>query len=242
MKRLSVITVVWNAAQDLERTLNNVVSFGRTDIEMVVIDGGSTDGSEEIARRFEPDYMVSEADKGLYDAMNKGLMAATGEYVWFINAGDLIHSLPRIDGSADIYYGETLITDTEGKALGLRRKQLPDKLTWKSLKRGMVVCHQSFIVRRSLAPLYDLKYRYVADIEWVIECLQRAKSVQNTGLILSEFAEGGISTRNRKASLRERWSVMVERYGIIQTAWAHLRFIAEQVSRQKYRPMKKVRE
>lgn len=235
MKRLSVITVVWNAEEDLERTLSNVASFERADIEMVVVDGGSTDGSVQVAELFKPDYLVSEPDRGLYDAMNKGLQAATGEYVWFVNAGDLIHSLPKVDGAADIYYGETLITNVEGRALGLRRKRLPRTLTWRSLRRGMVVCHQSFIVRRSLAPFYDLRYRYVADIDWVIECLKRAGKVENTGMILSQFAEGGISTRNRKASLRERWSVMVHHYGLMATAWAHLRFVVEQFLQSKYR-------
>lgn len=232
MPRISIITVVRNAPAELDATLASVTTV--PDAEIIVIDGASTDSTPEIVKKYKVDYFVSEPDKGLYDAMNKGLRAATGDYVWFINAGDKVHTVPKIV-DADIYFGETSITTADGTPLGLRSKRLPDKLTWKSLKRGMVVCHQSFIVRREIAPMYDLQYRYVADIDWVVECLKRAKTIENTHQTLSVFAEGGISTRNRKASLRERWQVMRKQYGLTATIIAHIRFIIEQPFRKKYR-------
>lgn len=234
MSRVSIITVVRNAAAELRTTLESVV--GVPNAEIIVIDGASTDQTPQVIKEYSHliSYSISEPDSGLYDAMNKGLRAATAEYVWFINAGDKLHTMPTLL-DADIYYGDTLITTPDGSPLGLRSKGLPNRLTWKSLKRGMVVCHQSFIVRREVAPLYDLRYRYVADIDWVIKCLRGAVRVENCHEILSEFAEGGVSTRNRRASLIERWSVMRRHYGLIITIIQHLRFIIEKPFLKKYR-------
>ncbi len=175
MVKVSVITVVWNGAAELEKTLSNLTALecSAAELELVVIDGGSTDGTREVMERFgnRIAYGVSEPDGGLYDAMNKGIRAATGDYLWFVNAGDTVwerDALTRIFGAglptgADIYYGETLVTDEAGRPLGLRKKPLPHRgLTWRSLERGMVVCHQSFLVRRAIAPLYDTeRYRLV---------------------------------------------------------------------------------
>lgn len=237
MVKVSVITVVWNAAAELERTLANLSALDRSaaELEIVVIDGGSTDGTTAVMERYGEliSYGVSEPDGGLYDAMNKGIRAATGDYLWFVNAGDTVFEanvLTHIFGDgaplADVYYGETLVVTPEGEALGLRRKRLPKGgLTWRSLERGMVVCHQSFIVRRQIAPLYDTeRYGLAADIDWVIECLKRAFSVADTGLILSCFTTGGVSTRRRRASWRERWNIMVRHYGLLRTLWAHAGF------------------
>lgn len=237
MVKVSVITVVWNAAAELERTLANLSALDRSaaELEIVVIDGGSTDGTTAVMERYGEliSYGVSEPDGGLYDAMNKGIRAATGDYLWFVNAGDTVFEanvLTHIFGDgaplADVYYGETLVVTPEGEALGLRRKRLPKGgLTWRSLERGMVVCHQSFIVRRQIAPLYDTeRYGLAADIDWVIECLKRAFSVADTGLILSCFTTGGMSSRRRRASWRERWNIMVRHYGLLRTLWAHAGF------------------
>jgi hypothetical protein len=102
----------------------------------------------------------------------------------------------------------------------------------------MVVCHQSFIVRRDIAPLYDLQYRYVSDIDWVIKSLKAAKSCQNTGLILSQFAQGGISTKYRNASLKERWRVMKKHYGIWVTILTHINIIIKAPFTRGYRDEK----
>lgn len=238
MVKVSVITVVWNAAAELERTLANLSALDRSaaELEVVVIDGGSTDGTAAVMKRYGDliSYGVSEPDGGLYDAMNKGIRAATGDYLWFVNAGDTVFApdvLVHIFGDgaplADVYYGETVVADPDGRVLGLRKKRLPrGGLTWRSLRRGMVVCHQSFIVRREIAPLYDTeRYRLAADIDWVIGCLKRARSVVDTGLILSCFTTGGVSTRRRRASLRERWDIMVRHYGLLRTLWAHAGFV-----------------
>ncbi len=232
--KISIVTVTRNAAEALRTTLENIARSDYPNLEVVVIDGASTDRTAEVvaANANRVDVFVSEPDGGIYDAMNKGIRCATGDYLWFLNAGDRIHgpeSITRIfdDGpaDADIYYGETLIRSERGEELGLRKKKLPDKMTWRSFRRGMVVCHQSILVRRAIAPEYDLKYRYSADVEWVIISLQRAKTIVNTRTILSEFILGGASTTHRKESLQERYKIMKHYFGTIPTLWAHIRFV-----------------
>ena len=97
----SIITITYNAVRLVEQTLLNVLSQSYPNIEYIVIDGGSTDGTVDIIRRYESGlaYWVSEPDKGIYDAMNKGLQKATGDYVWFINAGDSLCSSDTVQAS-----------------------------------------------------------------------------------------------------------------------------------------------
>ncbi len=238
--KFTIITITYNAARWLERTVVSILSQSYPNIEYLIIDGGSKDGTVDIIKQYAPGiaYWVSEPDKGLYDAMNKGLKQATGDYVWFINAGDTLQSAATVQRIAmkigkrsslpDIIYGETSIVDAEGKPLGMRRLKAPKQLTWKSFRMGMLVCHQSFIAKRTIAPDYDLQYRLSADYDWCIRCLKQAKSIYNTKMILSNYLEEGLSTQQRKASLKERYEVMCKYYGkfatIILHGWFALRF------------------
>lgn len=242
--KISIITVVFNAANDLRTTLDALSKLSYDNKEIIIIDGGSTDGTLDVICEFAPfiSFWKSEPDKGLYDAMNKGLKAATGEYVWFVNAGDLPYNdevlenvfLPT-ETLPDIYYGEAMIIDKNGEELGLRRKKLPKKLTKNSFKNGMVVCHQAFIVRKAITPMYNTELRYVADIEWVIGCIDNSKKIQNCNTVICKFQEGGISTAHKKASLLERWGVLRRRYGVAATIMAHIRFALNSVFSKQYR-------
>lgn len=229
----SIITVTYNAERWLERTILSVLSQSYPHIEYIVIDGASTDKTVEIIRQYEAGIAswVSEPDKGLYDAMNKGLARATGDYVWFLNAGDTLHTsdtVQRIVDSMkkrvslpDVIYGDTRIVDAEGRSLGSRRLRPPKRLTWKSFRMGMLVCHQSFVARRAIAPAYDAAYRLSADYDWCIRCLRQAKATHNTRLILSDFLEEGLSSVQRKASLKERYAIMCRYYGTLPTITLH---------------------
>jgi glycosyltransferase involved in cell wall biosynthesis len=232
----SIITVTYNAAHYLRETILSVANQSYSGVEYLIIDGDSTDGTVDIIRQYEDgiSYWVSEPDKGLYDAMNKGLQRATGDYVWFINAGDKIHSadavrqmvslLQKDTALPDIIYGETAVIDDKGKTLGLRRLKTPERLTWKSFRMGMRVSHQSFIVKRTIAPLFDLQYRYSSDFDWCIRCMKEAKTIFNTRMILSDFLDGGLSTIQRKTSLKERYRIMCHYYGKPATMLLHLWF------------------
>ena len=231
----SIITVTYNAVEWLERTIQSVISQSYTNIEYIIIDGNSTDGTLDIIKKYRSSIAqcISEPDGGLYDAMNKGLNLATGDYVWFINAGDMLYSentvqeiVNMLDGKnlPDIVYGETQIVDAQGSLLAMRRLKAPEKLSWRSFNMGMLVCHQSFLVKKAIAPNYDLKYVFTADYDWCIRCMKRANTIFNTHLILSQFLEAGISAANRKEALKERYRIMCENYGKIPTQIRHIWF------------------
>jgi glycosyltransferase involved in cell wall biosynthesis len=228
---ISIITVVFNGVQYLEATIRSIIDQECKDFEYIIVDGGSTDGTIDIIRKYENhiNRWISEPDKGLYDAMNKGMQLATGEYLWFINAGDEIYNSSIIGKiltdelkSADILYGEALIIDKNRNEIGMRRQKVPEILNWQSLNFGMVVSHQSFLVRRSIAPQYNIKYQCSADIDWVIISLKIAEKIINTKLILSRFMDGGRSKHTILTNLTERFQIMVNHYGLFSTIINHL--------------------
>ena len=242
--KITIITVTYNAASVLQRTLDSVCTQTYQDIEHLIIDGASKDETVQMAESYKAQvpYKVvirSEPDQGLYDAMNKGLHKATGDYLIFLNAGDALHANDTLEtvsqlssNSPAVIYGDTSIVDSEGRFLHLRRLRPPKQLTWKSFKQGMLVCHQAFYVRTDIAQQedYDLLYRHSADVDWCIRVMKRAElqhlPLVNTNAILADFMEGGNTTQNHRASLKERYQVMCHHYGTIQTILLHLWFLA----------------
>ncbi len=234
MSRLSIITVTYNAATTIERTLKSVLEQTYTNIEHIIIDGKSSDGTLKLVQKYDNSKMrwISEDDKGLYHAMNKGIKKANGNYLCFLNAGDTFFTKESVailmrssEDSPDIIYGETAIVDNNGKFLHMRRLKAPVKLNWKSFKQGMVVCHQAFIVKRELAELYDLSYKFSSDFEWCIRIMKKSNHIHNTDTILIKYLNEGMTTTNRKASLIERYKIMNRYYGYIPTFVHHIWFV-----------------
>ena len=228
----SIITVARNAIEVLEQTILSVLNQTYHHIEYIIIDGASTDGTINTILHYKSglSYWISEHDDGLYDAMNKGLREATGDYVWFLNAGDvlkhneIVAELSQIamrNEMPDILYGETDLMDRKGQVFAERRLKTPHELTWKNFQMGMLVCHQAFMVKRSIAPPYDLKYRFSADFDWCIRCLKKAKTVVYTQLRLVNYLSDGLTTANRIKSLKERYLIMCKYYGIFATTFLH---------------------
>ena len=240
MKKLSVATITWNAEKTLEQTLKSVQEQTYPYLEHLIVDGASRDGTVELVRRYAGEKVrwISEPDRGLYDAMNKAIGLASGDYLCFLNAGDtffspdtveeMMHSFDKNE-LPDILYGETAIVDNEGAFLHMRRLKAPDKLTWKSFKQGMVVCHQAFIVKRELAEPYNLSYCFSSDFDWCIRMMKKATSIHNTRLTLINYLNEGMTTVNRKASLKERYRIMVKYYGHISTFFHHIWFVIRAV-------------
>lgn len=225
----SIITVTYNCKQLLPKTIESIKNQNYPNLEYIVIDGNSTDGTLDVIKANSEHITkwVSEPDNGIYDAMNKGMQIATGNYVWFINAGDEIYMPDTIEKmfashpNADVFYGDTLIVDEKGNAVGPRRLRPPENLTWRSFQMGQLVSHQAFVAKRELVPLYDLTYKHSADTDWQIKILKHSNQIVNTHQILCKFLDWGKSKHNIIPSLKERFHIMIKNYGLTKTVFNH---------------------
>ncbi len=241
MPQLTIITVTYNAEKYLERTLQSVGKAARLvpgvadSIEYILVDGASEDGTLQVAERYSTllQKIMSEPDRGLYDAMNKGLSLAAGEYVWFLNAGDEVHDgqvlsrlLHAFETQADVYYSDALFVREDGTPVGLRSEvtphTLPQNIHWRDLALGMKISHQALVVRRSLSPMYTYT-NLSADIDWEIECLKRSKRTQFLPFVLCRYLVGGLSVRRHRRSLLDRFQVLRKHFGLLPTLWNHAR-------------------
>lgn len=241
----SIITVTFNASPVLQPTLNSVKEQTFSDFEYLVIDGASSDNTLQLVEQaaIHGTRVWSEPDKGLYDAMNKAIDRAQGEYLIFLNAGDSFaspHSLERMAQVAqqhpDVIYGQTQLVDHNRNVVGMRHLTAPAKLNWKSFKDGMLVCHQAFVARRELVPHYNLDYRYSADYDWCIRVLRESNVCAYVGdePIISFLSDGGLTTQHHKASLKERYHIMCQYYGKIPTIARHAKFALRHLSRKLF--------
>lgn len=228
---ISIITVVYNAQEIIIPTLLSIFKQTYLNTEFILIDGASTDNTLELALTYSSHiaYWRSEKDSGIYDAMNKGLSAARGDFVYFLNAGDQLYHHRVLEEifsgpvKGDLYYGHTELIDETGRSLGLRRHQPPALLNWKSFKKGMLVGHQAFIPARSITSPYRTDLKVSADIDWCIGCMKKAGSIVNTHLVIAKYLTGGLSRQNTLLSWKERFSVMKHHYGLFSTLIAHIK-------------------
>lgn len=241
---ITIITVSYNAAKTIKSTLESVDNQDVLCYEHLVVDGASNDDTLKIINSFDnPRRMViSEPDKGIYDAMNKGLGMAKGKYVMFLNAGDRFHN----SGTLRLYekaikdnnlpgfiYGQTDLVDSEGKFIAKRHLTAPEKLVYKDFSEGMVVCHQAMCVLRRITPYFNLKYRYSADYEWGIICLQHSRRNVYIPEVVIDYLSEGETTRHRRASLMERFRIMSCYYGLFPTLMRHFRFVSRFFNHRK---------
>ncbi|MDE6692008.1 MAG: glycosyltransferase [Muribaculaceae bacterium] len=240
----SIITVTYNAAATINATLDSVREQTFEDYEHLIIDGASADSTVEIVNSYNnaKTVVISEKDDGIYDAMNKGLSIAKGEYLIFMNAGDrfpdprtLSHYASAITENdyPGIVYGQTRLVDINGNYVGERHLKAPERLTLDSFKNGMVVCHQAMAVNHKIALLFNRKYKYSSDYEWVIVCLQHSRKnvylKENTVDYLCE----GATTTHHKDSLYERYCIMCTYYGTIPTLLRHIKFAFRYLIRRR---------
>src|SRR5574344_22068 len=261
MITFSIITITYNAAQHLSRTTESVMRQTYPNIEHIIIDGASTDNTLTLAKEYmERSYtamnghevrIVCEPDNGLYDAMNKGLRLATGDYICFLNAGDELHEMATLESITRntelldiqeanlplpaVLSGDTDIVDGNGGFLFHRRLAPPEELTWRSFLNGMLVCHQAFYVRTDLAKAtaYDLHYKYSADIDWCIRIMKMAEKkgllLKNVHAVVANYMQEGTTTAHHKESLHERYQIMCKYYGKVNTMMMHLWFIVRKI-------------
>lgn len=230
----TIVTVTYNAEGVIAPTLKSVLAQTCKDYEYLVVDGASSDGTIAMVHKSNIAAMriVSEPDKGLYDAMNKAIDMANGKYLVFLNAGDSFNgdnALQRMAeaaaGSPDVIYGQTQLVNADGCVLGPRHLTAPHHITAKSFADGMLVCHQAFVAKRSIMGHYDMKYRFSADFDWCIRCLKASKENCYLGDVpVISYLADGLSQTHRSQSLRERYEIMCKYYGTMPTALRHLRF------------------
>lgn len=236
--KFTVATVTYNAASELGKTLASVAGQTYGEVDHLIIDGASTDSTPALLQQWPRVQVISEPDSGLYDAMNKAIRLAQGDYLLFLNAGDTFHSPTTLeevartigDSRPAVVYGDTHVVDSEGRFVRRRRLTPPERLTWRSFKWGMLVCHQAFFVRSDLAKRreYDLKYRLSADFDWCIRILKDAEQQGlpnlNTHLVIAHFVQGGLSKQRHRQSLQERFLIMRHHYGLPATLALHAFF------------------
>jgi len=196
---ISIITVVRNDAENLLRTIQSVVPFKSDRVEYVVIDGASTDNTLLIieSHRDLVDVFISEADEGIYDAMNKGIDNAHGKYLLFLNAGDeLTADITAVAAAAPeesvIIYGKTTMINPDGSFDYIKGKRL------KSVRRflkGMPLCHQAILYRRELIGHYDLEFKVMSDRVLTYKLLKKygLKRAYFADKIIATYYQGGTS-------------------------------------------------
>ena len=257
MIKFTIVTCTFNAEHELQRTLDSVFHQSYADVEHLILDGLSSDRSVEMAQTYKQRsdeartghevVVCSERDSGLYDAMNKGIVRATGDYIVFLNAGDtfpseatlehIAHSIGDGEALPGVIYGDTDIVNDEGRFLRHRRLQPPAKLTWRSFRNGMLVCHQAFYALTTLAKdnPYNLNYRFSADVDWCIRVMKEAERrhlmLKNVDEVVVNYLDGGMTEKNHRASLRERFSIMRRHYGLPLTLIMHVWFAVRQLKK-----------
>jgi len=229
--KISVITVVFNSKQYIEATIKSIISQDYNNKEYIIIDGKSTDGTLDIINNYRNniDIIISEPDKGLYDAMNKGLKKASGDFVIFINSGDKLRNnntlsniMKDVTDDTDIIYGDTEITDSEGNILHSRRHRPPQNLKANDFLRGMLVCHQSFVARKSITEEYNTNYRYASDFDWCVRCLKKSRKNLNSNQVIALFMEGGQTRKTIVPGLKERYKIMKKHYGFFRATFLNI--------------------
>lgn len=216
--KVSVITVCYNCKNDIEPTILSVIGQTYLNIEYIIIDGGSTDGTLEIINKYmdKINVLISESDQGIFDAMNKGLKHATGTWVNFMNAGDKFYdteTVKKVLGhgtylNVGVVYGSKI---TNGEIFH------PAKLS--SLKYGgIMACHQSIFYNREVCGYqlyYKTKHKHYGDIELTRRLYLEGIPFQEVLVTISNFKGGGFSSSISTAARRAKFDYLYDNMGIL---------------------------
>ena len=212
---ISVITVSYNAQHIIEKTILSIINQTYKNIEYIIIDGGSTDGTIDVIKKYDSKitHWISEPDKGIYDAMNKGIKLAKGEWINFMNCGDSFYSIDTIrqvvdklltTECIDIVYGNTIIKINNNKYI-VRPEEL------ECISNHLPFCHQCAFVQTSLAKKhpFDLKYKFVADYNFFYQQYHKKKSFLYINYPIANYQIGGdgFTANNVKECINESFQV-----------------------------------
>ncbi|MFC1868750.1 glycosyltransferase family 2 protein [Thermodesulfobacteriota bacterium] len=211
----TIVTVVYNGKDILEETILSIIGQTYENVEYIIVDGGSTDGTLEIIRKYEHaiDYWMSEKDDGIYDAMNKGIDLTTGAWINFMNAGDtfavntILKDIANQIGKRDIeiIYGGANVHKENGKCLVSLR---PLNLNLQNLNRfaSRTVCHQSILVSTKNVPKYDLRYKLKGELNWYYELIKRVEKEKRLKMdfMICNYILGGTGDKQFWKNYKER--------------------------------------
>jgi len=241
MTKLSIITINYNDAGGLIKTIESLLKQTFNDFEFLIIDGGSTDGSKEIIEQslVKLAYWVSEKDNGVYHAMNKGIVKATGEYIYFLNSGDYLENADVLKNifaagnNEDIIYGDIILDFKEASYT----KTCPDKLSFSFFIKNALP-HQSTFIRRQLFSdfgLHNEKLKIVADWEFLMNAICKYQvSYKHVPFVVAVFNTQGICSREenypimnaeKKEVLTKHYAAFMEDYNRMQVNAGELKNI-----------------
>lgn len=213
---ISIITVSFNSVKTIEETIKSVIAQTYPKIEYIIIDGGSNDGTIDIIKKYENriSYWISEPDKGIYNAMNKGIIKSSGDYILFINSDDQLYAsntidscIRYIDDSVDVLYGDLVFNYINKQVI--RRSES----TLENFNKYMPLFHPATIVKKVLLDQYkfDEKYRIAADYKLLYTLYKAKYSFKKIDVIVAVFnAVDGVSNTNIKASIKESFKVRAQ--------------------------------
>ena len=197
LEKVSVITVVYNDVKNIEATIQSVLKQDYENIEYIIIDGNSTDGTTEICNKYKNkvSILLSEPDTGIYNAMNKALAIASGEWIFFLNSGDIffngfvISEMLLSEKSADIIYGKAITKDNTVCFF-------PKKITISMFMFERMVCHQCIFARREtfFNNKFDERYKIIADRIWLYNCFLNKRVTTRKDLIVAVYDTTGVSS------------------------------------------------
>lgn len=222
MKNISIITINYNDKIGLAKTIESVISQSSKDFEYIIIDGNSNDGCKELIEKHTAiiDYWVSEPDTGIYNAMNKGIRAASGDYLLFLNSGDYLYNQNTIqnvtdaidDGKKDLYYGDAIFKSENLEEVVV----FPDKLSFYFFTHNSL-CHQASFIKKSLFEevfYYNETFRIISDWEFMVYCICiKNITYKHIDIIVSYYDYEGISSSpNSKLTIDLETEIVMNKY------------------------------
>lgn len=226
--KISIITVVFNNVENIEKTINSVINQTYKNIEYIVIDGGSSDGTVDIIKKHTKniDYWISEPDKGIYDAMNKGAKKATGDYLYFLNSGDYFcdkNILAKVSKDLDSKLG--LVNGSVIKLYeGWEYNYNP---CFENLKKGVALPHQGSFIKKSIFDElsgYREQYKSAGDFDFFCRFFKANYSYKLIEEYIAYMPSGGFSS-NKRISQTEGYKLIREHFGFLNALSHYIRKI-----------------